>query len=233
MKLNADKSEYMIIRKCKIVKHGSLRLSEDCDYTEQVKVLGCYIDCELTMQRQVNFVCSNSFYYLRKVWSIRNQVKTSVLIELIRVLVLSRVDYCNFLYYRLPNFLLAKLQRIMNSAARLIFRLSPSTPTSSYLKQLHWLPIRQRIVFKILLYAHRFIHQPAKLPLYLSELMKRNTMVTRSHYFYNLLVPKFRSNFGRRSFSHAVAVEWNKFSFDLKLIPSEILFRRKLKTYLF
>ena len=233
LKLNAYKSEYMVIRKCKIVKQGSLRLPEDGDYTERVKVLGCYIDCQFTLQRQFSFVCSNSFYYLRKVWSIRDQVKKSVLIELIRVLVLSRVDYCNSLYYGLQNFLLAKLQRTMNSAARLIFPLSPSTRTSSYLKQLHWLPIRQRIVFKMLLYAHRFIHQPGKLPLYLLELIKRNTMVTKSHYFYNLLVPKFRSNFGRRSFSPAVAVEWNKLSFDLKLIPSEILFRRKFRTYLF
>ena len=166
LKLNADKSEYMIIRKCKIVKHGLLRLPEDGNYTQQVKVLGFDIDCQLTLQRQINFVCSNSFYYLRKVWSIRDQVKTSVLIELIRVLMLSRVDYCNSLYYGLPNFLLAKIQRIMNLAARLIFRLSPSTPISSNLKQLHWLPIRQRIIFKILLYAHCFVHQPGKLPLY-------------------------------------------------------------------
>ena len=90
------------------------------------------------------------------------------------------------------NFLLAKLQRIMNSAARLIFRLSPSTPTSSYLKQLHWLPIRQRIIFKVLLYAYRFVHQPGKLPLYLSDLMKRNTMVTRSQYFFTIyMFPNF------------------------------------------
>ena len=40
LKLNADKSQYMIIRKCKIVKHGLLRLPEDRNYTEQVKVLG-------------------------------------------------------------------------------------------------------------------------------------------------------------------------------------------------
>ena len=182
--LIADKSEYIIIRKCKFVKHGLLRLPEVGNYTEQVKVVVSYIDCQLTLQRQINFVCSNSFYYLRKVWSIRDQVKTSVIIELIRVLVLSRVDYCNSLYYSLANFLLAKLQRILNSAARLIFRLSPSTPTSSYLQQLHWLPIRQRIIFKILLCAHRFVHQPGKLPLYLSDFMKRNTMVTRSQYIF-------------------------------------------------
>ena len=143
---------------------------------------------------------------------------------------LSRVDHCNFLYNGLPNFLLAKHQRIMNSAAHLIFRLSPSTPTSSYLKQLRWLPFRQRIVFKILLYAHCFVHQPGKLPLYLLGLLKRNSVVTRSHYFYNLLNPKYRSNFGRRSFSHAVANECNKVSFDLNFILTESLLRRKLKT---
>ena len=89
LKLNADKSEYMIIRKCKIVNQGFLRLPEDGDYTEEVKVPCYYIDFQLTLQRQVNFVCSNSIYYLRKVWSIRDQVKKSVFIELIRVLVLS------------------------------------------------------------------------------------------------------------------------------------------------
>ena len=68
LKLNSDKSEYMIIRKCKIVKHGFLRLPEDGNYPEQVKLLVCYIDFQLTLQRRINFVCSNSFYYLRKVW---------------------------------------------------------------------------------------------------------------------------------------------------------------------
>ena len=55
----------MIIRKCKIHKHVLLRLPEDGDYTEQVKVLGCYIGCQLTLQLQVNFG-SNSVYHLHK-----------------------------------------------------------------------------------------------------------------------------------------------------------------------
>ena len=145
LKMNADKSEYMIIQKGKIVKHGLIHLPEDGNYTEQVKVLDCYIDCQFTLQRQIIFVCSNSFFCLRKVWSIRDQVKTSVLIELFRVLVLSRADYCNSLYYALPNILLLKLPRMKNF--RLIFRLSPSTPTSSYLKKLHWLPLGNALIF--------------------------------------------------------------------------------------
>ena len=63
LKLNADESEYMIIRKCQIVEHGLLRLPEGGDYTELVRVLGFYFDCHLTLQRQINFVCLNSFCY--------------------------------------------------------------------------------------------------------------------------------------------------------------------------
>ena len=177
----------------------------------------------------INFVCSNSFSYLRKVWSICDQTKTWVLIELIGVLVLSRVDYCYSLCYGLPNFVIESIAKIELCRA---FDLSISTFKISLLKQLHCLSISQRIVFKVLLYAHQFIHQPGKLPLYLSELMTRKTRVTRSQYFYNLLFTKFCSNFVRRSLLHAVAVEWNKLSFDLKLITYKILFRRKLKTYL-
>ena len=51
LKLNMDKSDYMIIRKCKIVKHGLLRLPEDGDYNEEVKALGCYIDFQLTLRQ--------------------------------------------------------------------------------------------------------------------------------------------------------------------------------------
>ena len=233
LKRNADKSRYMIILKPKIVKHGLLRLPEIGDHTEQVKVLGCYIDCQLTLQPQVNFVCSNSSYYLRKVWSIRDQVDTSVRIELIRVLVLSPVDYSNSSYYVLPNFSLAKLQRIMNSAALLMFRFSSSRPTSSYLKQLHWLQIRQHIVLKIFLYTHRFVHQLGKLSLYLAELMKRNTMVTRSQYFTIYLFPNFGLILEDVRFRMLSPLSGKKLSFDLKLEPSEISFRQKLKTCIF
>ena len=150
-------------------------------------------------------------------WSIRDQVKTTVLTELIRVLLISRVGY-----YGLPNFLLAKLQRTMYSAASLIFRLSLSTPTSSHLKQLHWLPIRQPILIKILLYAHHFVYQPGKVPLYLSDLMKR--WFQGPNVFLQLTCSQILEDVS----SHAVPVEWNKLFFELKLISSEILFQRKL-----
>ena len=76
-----------------------------------------------------------------------------------------------FLFWSAKLFV-SKNSVISESASRLIFRLSLSTPTSPNLKQVQWLPIRQRIVFKILFYVHCLVHQPGKLPLLLLDLMK-------------------------------------------------------------
>ena len=66
-------------------------------------------------------------------------------------LIVSRVDYCNSLYLGLPNYLLKKLQSIMNKSARLIFYVAPRVPTTRFLIKLHWLPIKAHIEFKICL----------------------------------------------------------------------------------
>ena len=111
---------------------------------------------------------------------------------------LSRVANCNLLYYGLTNFLLGKFQRLMKSAGRLIFELSTSTPTWSYLKQLHLLAIKQRIVFKILCYAHRQprVANPVHpLPSWLATdeqpLAKNTQIYTNFHNFFFNLFEKF------------------------------------------
>ena len=114
----------------------------------------------------------------------------------------------------------------MNSACRLIFKLSPGSPTANYIKELHWLPMKQRILYKILLFGHRLVHHP-----YLGALVSRNDKVTRCQYAYNLKVPNVTTAFGRRSFSFAVPFEWNKLPFEIKLIPHELDYRKKLKPF--
>ena len=73
------------------------------------------------------------------------------LVTLVHSLIVSKVDYCNFLFNRLANVILKKVQSVLNRAARLIFNLPPSVPTTSSLVELHWLPLKVRIEFKICL----------------------------------------------------------------------------------
>ena len=125
---------------------------------------------------------------LRKIYSIRDIVNRDVLIELVRIMIISRLHYCNSLYYGLPAVLHGKIQRIMNCACRLIFRLSPGTPISRFIKQLHLLPVQKRVLFKILIFGHRLIHHPQRFPVYLSSLVSRNDKVARCQYIYNLQI---------------------------------------------
>ena len=60
-------------------------------------------------------------------------------------------------------------------------------------------------------------------------LLSHNDKVTGCQYIYNLQISVTKTNFGKRSFSHAIPHEWNRLTFELKLIPDELTYRKKLK----
>ena len=65
--------------------------------------------------------------------------------------VLADTKYCNALYYGLPKYLIDRLQLVQNSAARLVTASREHDHITPILRRLHWLPVRYRIIFKILL----------------------------------------------------------------------------------
>ena len=74
------------------------------------------------------------------------------------------LDYCNSLFYSLLNSLTLKLQRIQKARAHLVY----SVPKFC-LRDLHWLPVRQLIDFKIILITFKILNNMA--PSYLSFLI--------------------------------------------------------------
>ena len=74
-------------------------------------------------------------------------------------LVLSHLDYANSLLGGLLKASIAKLQRIQNIAARIVLNKGKYDSATSCLEQLHWLPIRYRIEYKITTLVHRSLHQ--------------------------------------------------------------------------
>ena len=81
----------------------------------------------------------------------------------------SKVDYCNSLLYRVPKYLLLRLQRVLNCAARILFKSNKYGHIIPPLKELHWLPIEQRIKFKILLITFKALNKQA--PNYIIDLL--------------------------------------------------------------
>ena len=152
---------------------------------------------------------------------------------LVQCFVISRLDYCNSLLYGIPEESLDKLQKVQNAAARLIYGVRKHDHVTHLLKNLHWLPIRYRIQFKIALITFKTLNGNG--PEYLAELLiplQQNRALRSSHK--NMLkVPKIKLKYGGdRSFSVAAPRIWNSLPNSIKS-HSEHLFKEALKTHLF
>jgi len=75
----------------------------------------------------------------------------------------------------IPASTLKPLQRVMHAAARLVCGLSPRDHVTSVLRSLNWLPVKQRIEFKLCLLVHQTINGRA--PAYLKDLIETTASV--------------------------------------------------------
>jgi len=201
-----------------------------------IRDLGVYFDSELTMRSHIMTVTRSCYYQLRRLRSIRRHLGRDVTHRLVCAFVLSRLDYCNALFAGLPASTLAPLQRVQNAAARLVLGLKWSEHITPALKQLHWLPIRQRICYKLSTTVHKCLHQQA--PDYLTELFTftadiQSRTSLRSASDGKLAIPRTRRLFGDRAFSIAGARQWNSLPAELRNIDDFTVFKSKLKTHLF
>ena len=122
------------------------------------------------MSAHVSKNIKSANYHLRNIGKIRKFLNTDTTKSAIVSLVTSRLDYCNGLLCGITDELLCKLQKVQNNAARVVSGSKKYDHITPVLKDLHWLPIRKRIEFKILLLTFKCMQGCA--PLYLRELLQ-------------------------------------------------------------
>ena len=236
--VNPSKTEYQIIstpQHCSKLSSTTISFQNTPITTSlSMRNLGFVFDPDLSHKKQISSVCQSSYLHIRKLCQIRPTLDTSSATILANSLVSSRLDYCNSLYYNLPDASITRLQRIQNSLARVVLpfikRHNHITPA---LRKLHWLPIKQRITFKIAILTFKTLHHGQ--PTYLFDLLTRHNPVRslRSSSQSLLTVPIIKSEIGRRSFTFSAPTVWNSLPLSLRTATSLSSFRSSLKTHLF
>jgi hypothetical protein len=237
--LNDTKTEFFIISspwQINSIQRSDLKIGESAIApSTSIKNLGVHFDSSLKMDLQVSSICRTVNYHLRNISRIRRFIDQNTCAHAVRSLVLSRLDYGNSLLGGISQSNVQRLQKLQNRAARLIYCVDRRTSTSPLLRDLHWLPIQQRIHFKILLHVYNSISKTA--PAYLQDLLKiyhpGRAGLRSAHDTMRLVVPATKKGFGDSAFSVMGPKLWNNLPIVIRQSPSVQLFKKSLKTHLF
>ena len=148
---------------------------------------------------------------------------------LVHSVISSKLDYCNSLLINTSQANLFKLQKVQNTAARLVVQGRKRDGMSKVLRDLHWLKIESRIIFKILLLTYKRI----------KGLCSQNLRIEYKAYNcrpqdYLLLETKAaKTKYGKRTFDYAAPRLWNALPLELRKEENIDKFKGQLKTILF
>ena len=165
------------------------------------------LDKNLSLSNHINELCK---IVTRSIGRIRKYLSADSLKRLVNTLVTSRIHYTNSVLYGSTDYDLNKLQRLQNTAARLIKGTKQNDHIMPIMVELHWLPIRYRIQFKILLLVYKCLHGLA--PQYLIEVIKLRCPPRTLRSSNRLVLEKPIINtvsYGQRAFCYAGPELWN------------------------
>ena len=243
LKLNEDKTEAVLFS-YKLPSNAdaiaelpvSMHMNDvNIQFSDSALDLGFTIDKDLDMKQHILRVRKLAYAQIRQISSIRPFLTEEATKKLVCACILSRLDYCNALLVGLPDSTISMLQLVQNDAARLVVRVRRNHHATEILKKLHWLPIKQRIKFKICCILYNIYAGDA--PPYLNDRVARYEpeRVLRSateHKFSK--APRYnREDHGGRTLPVLADKYWNKLPSALRLSPSLQTFKTRLKTHLF
>ena len=245
LKLNPDKTEVLIassINRFTSWSNNSLSLisdGENISPMEIVKSLGVRFDKDLSFEDHINSVVKACYIQLRNLQAIGSKLNYDLKKQLIHCLIFSKLDYCNGLFFGLPDKLIKKLQKVQNSCVRFLFQkegFNKWDSVSPLLERAHFLPIRQRIVFKIALTVFKCLNNIA--PSYLRQCIRvkdqpLKTLRTDLDYFLLQKPPVSHLVRTERGFSYCGPNIWNNLPYHLRTCNNILQFKKLLKTHLF
>ena len=198
-------------------------------FSNQVKNVGVWIDCNLTMNKHVNSIVSHCYKILKDIGRVKKYLGRSQLERILHAVISSRLDQCNSLLVNMSKENLHKYQKLQNAAARLILGRRRRDSGTAALRELHWLNIETRITFKIILIVFKVLHGLCSENLTLQY----KSFNGRPSDFLMLDTPIFNTKYGKRMFVYNGTRLWNALPVDFRMEENIDQFKKRLKTLLF
>ena len=103
----------------------------------------------IAIDKHNSMICKTSQHHLRNIGNIREFLDQGSAETLFHSFVTSKIDNCNALLFGLPKYEIIRLHLVLNSAALVVTLARKYDHITPVMKSLHWLPVSQRITFKI------------------------------------------------------------------------------------
>ena len=237
-KLNDDKTEFIIFGTRKQLKKvidiqvciGNTEVVS----VESVRNLKFFMDKLLKRTNHMNKLTSSLVYQLSNIKRIRDTLDLESAKTITQRLVVSKLDYCNSLLLGTPEGYLDCLQAIQNMPCRVICKLRKFSRVSSSMKALHWLKIREHIVYKVANFVYRCLngtslsHLNDLLPVHQTvRTLRSSTSCDITPIFCKTELAK------GDSYSAAGPRTWINLPKEVKGETNHLRFRKEVKTHLF
>ncbi len=234
LKINPDKTELLLLYskslENEIIIRGTMINEKQCiRFSDVAKNVGVWLDKNLEMTHHTNKIVSHCYKILKDIGRIRSVLSRKHTEILVHSVITSRLDYCNSLFFNMNKSNLEKLQKVQNAAARLVVKKRKSQSISEDIKELHWLRVESRIIFKILLLVYKSIQGTCSKNLVL-DYKQYNC---RPEDFLKLQVKFAKTKYGERTYDYFAPRLWNALPLHIRTEEKIEEFKKKIKTLLF
>ena len=235
LKLNDDKTEFLLFgshQQLSMVNIEHINVGDSSiAAVSQARNLGAIFDSSMTMKPHISNVIRSSSFQFRNINRIRKYLSRDATEQIIHSFITSRLDNNIALFFMDSQPINSIVSRQKHSSSILTFS-RKSCHITPILKELHWLPINQRIIFKLLLIVYKCTNNVA--PSYLTELLSKYlpTRTLRSGNMELLKERKSNRTWGDRSFAIAAPRLWNELPFNKRTAKSIAVFKKLLKKHL-
>ena len=145
----------------------------DVSVISKLRVLGVRLDWHLSFDGYITSVVQACNYYIRVLCHICPFTNRETGNTMACSILCITLDYCNSVPYGITELNIFHLQRVQNAWTRVASTALYRAPSSSLQKSLHWLSIRQRVIYKIVMLTFKVPFHGQ--PVYLADLIVDHT----------------------------------------------------------